>query len=267
MRILPDAPMGKPIKVVAKTFKVIELLKSENGLSLMDLAVQASLPKPTAYRILDTLAGLGYIEQDPTTRRFSLGSRFLTFIGNSRPGIDIISLAEPYMERLGKVYGETVNLARLIDEQIIYIRILESRHSFRISNNIGDRASVHSTAIGKAIAAFLPKEELSGVLRRNVYTPFTRETITDEASLRKHLALVRKQGYAVDDEEGHEGVLCVGAPIFNKEHLPFAALSISMPKVRAKEKVLRTMVREIPKLAIQLSLDLGVADIRKCFGN
>ena len=177
--------MGKPIKVVAKTFKVIELLNSENGLSLMDLAVQASLPKPTTYRILDTLAGLGYIEHDPTTHKFTLGSRFLTFIRNSGPGTDIISLAEPYMEKLGKLYGETVNLARLIDYQIIYIRIVESGHSFRISNNIGDRASVHSTAIGKAIAAFLPKEELSGVLRRNVYTPFTRKTITDEASLRK----------------------------------------------------------------------------------
>jgi DNA-binding IclR family transcriptional regulator len=259
--------MGKPIKVVAKTFKVIELLNSENGLSLMDLAVQASLPKPTAYRILDTLAGLGYIEQDPTTHKFNLGPRFLIFIRNSRPGTDIISLAEPYMEKLGKMYRETVNLARLIDNQIIYIRILESGHSFRVSNNIGDRASVHSTAIGKAIAAFLPNGELSGVLRRNVYTPFTRKTITDETSLRKHLALVRKQGYAIDDEEGHDGVLCVSAPIFNKEHLPFAGLSISMPKVRAKEKILKSMVREMPRLAIQLSLDLGVTDIRKCFGN
>ena len=258
--------MGKPIKVLTKTFKVIELLNSEKGLSLSDIAVQASLPKPTAYRILDTLAGLGYIEHDSSTHTFTLGSRFLTFVRNSGPGTNVISLAEPYMEKLSRMFGETVNLAMLIDFQIIYIRILESGHSFRISNNIGDRASVHSTAIGKAIAAFLPKEELSGVLRRNVYKPFTRKTITDEAILRKHLALVREQGWAIDDEEGHDGVLCIGAPIFNKDHLPFAGLSISMPKVRAKEKVVKTMVHEIPRLAIQLSLDLGVTDIRKCFG-
>jgi hypothetical protein len=69
-----------------------------------------------------------------------------------------------------------------------------------------------------------------------------------------------------DDEEGHGGVLCVAAPIINKEHLPFAVLSISLPKVRAKEKALKSMVREVPKLALQLSLDLGVTDIRKCFG-
>jgi DNA-binding IclR family transcriptional regulator len=259
--------MGKPVKVVVKTFKVIELLNAENWLSLADLATKASLPKPTTYRILDTLAGLGYIEQDPVTHQFTLGSQFLTFIRRSPPGTNIISVAEQYMEQLGTLYGETVNLARMIDNQFIYIRILESGHSFRISNNIGDRASVHSTAIGKAIAAFLPKEELNRVLRKNVYTPFTRKTITDEAVLRKHLALVRKQGFAIDDEEGHDGVLCVAAPIFNKDHLPFAALSISMPRVRAKEKILRSMVRELPKLSIQLSLDLGVTDIGKCFRN
>lgn len=257
--------MGKPVKVVAKTFKVIELLSAEKGLSLKELSAQSSLPKATAYRILDTLAGLGYIEKNPATHHFTLGSGFLTIIRNAGPGTDLTSLAGPYMIKLGKMYGETVNLARLVDQQFLYIRIVESGQAFRISNNIGDRASVHSTAIGKAIAAFLPKDELRGVLLRNVYTPFTRKTLTDESRLRKHLALVRKQGFAIDDEEGHDGVLCIGAPIFNKECLPFAALSISMPKVRAKEKILKTMVHEIPKLAIQLSLDLGVTDIRKCF--
>jgi len=257
--------MGKPIKVVEKTFRVLEILNAEKDFSLFTLAAQAALPKATTYRILDTLVGLGYVDQDPATRKFALGPRFLAFLKNSGPGRDITTIAEPYMKKLLTLYGETVNLARLIDSQVIYIRVLESSHSFRISNSIGDRASVHSTAIGKAIAAFLPKKELSVVLRRNMYTPFTRKTLADEAALRKHLALVRTKGYAFDDEECHDGVLCVGAPIFNSEHHPFAALSISMPKVRAKGKVLKSMVRELPKLAIQLSLDLGVADIRKCY--
>jgi IclR family acetate operon transcriptional repressor len=257
--------MGKPVKVIEKTFKVIELLNTAKELSLFDLASQAALPKATTYRILDTLGALGYVEQDSATRKFTLGPRFLTFLRNSGPGTDIIAVAEPYMKELGGRYGETVNLGRLIDFQVIYIRILESGQPFRISNSIGDRASVHSTAMGKAIAAFLPKDEQNEVLRRNVYTLFTRKTIGDEAGLRKHFALIRRQGYAIDDEEGHDGVLCVGAPIFDKEHLPCAALSISMPKVRAKEKILKTMVREVPKLALQLSLDLGATDIRKCF--
>ncbi len=258
--------MGKPIKVVAKTFKVIELLDQTKGISLKDLAEQASLPKPTAFRILDTLLSLGYADQDATTQQFMLGSRFLTFVKSSGNGADIIALAKPYMESLSKTYGETINLARLTGDQIIYVRILESNHSFRISDDIGDRASVHSTAIGRAIAAFLPEPMLKEILSNTTYTSFTRKTITDEASLRKHLLLVKEKGYSVDDEEGHDGVLCIGAPIFNKDHIPFAAMSISMPKVRAKKKVLEDMIRDLPKVAIQLSLDLGVTDIRKCFG-
>ncbi len=258
--------MGKPIKVVAKTFRVIELLHEKRELSLKDLSEGTTFPKPTTFRILDTLQSLGYVEHDAATQRFRLGSRFLTFIKGSVPGTDVITLAGPYMERLRAKYGETVNLARLTENQIIYVRILESNHSFRISDDVGDRAPVHSTAIGKAIAAFLSKEALNEVIRTNVYTPFTRKTISDEASLRRHLPLVREQGYAIDDEEGHDGVLCVGAPIFNKEHVSFAGMSISMPKVRAKKKVLEGIIHELPKVAIQLSLDLGVTDIRKCFG-
>jgi DNA-binding IclR family transcriptional regulator len=257
--------MGKSIKVVAKTFKVIELLDQKQGISLKDLAEQASLPKATACRILDTLGNLGYAEQDADTRRFMLGSKFLTFVKSTGAGAEIIALAIPYMERLSKSYGETINLARLTDGQIIYVRVLESKHSFRISNEIGDRGSVHSTAIGKAIAAFLPEPMLKEILLNNTYTPFTRKTITDEASLRKHLALVKEQGYSLDDGEGHEGVLCIGAPIFNKDHIPFAAMSIAMPKVRTNKKRLANMIRDLPKVTIQLSLDLGVTNIRNCF--
>lgn len=258
--------MGKPIKVVAKTFKVIELLDQKKGISLKEIADQASLPKPTAFRILDTLLSLGYADQDAETQHFVLGSRFLTFVKSSTTGADIVALAKPYMEGLGKTYGETVNLARLTGDQIIYVRILESNHSFRISDEIGDRASVHSTAIGKAIAAFLPEAMLQEILNNTTYTAFTRKTITDEASLRKHLQAIQEQGYSIDDEEGHDGVLCIGAPIFNKDNIPFAAMSISMPKVRAKKKVLESMIRDLPKVTIQLSLDLGVTNIRECFG-
>lgn len=258
--------MGKPIKVVSKTFKVIELLNQQNGVPLKEIAHRSALPKPTAFRILDTLVGMGYVEQDATTQHFLLGSKFLTLVRNSTSGADLVALAQPYMEKLSKMYGETINLARLTGHQIIYVSILESKHSFRISDSIGDQASVHSTAIAKALSAFLPEPALNTILSHAVYTPFTRKTITDEASLRRHLLQVKQQGYAIDDEEGHDGVLCVGAPVFNKDHTAFAAMSISMPKVRAKKKPLDGMIRELPKVAMQLSLDLGVTDIRKCFG-
>ena len=256
--------MGKSVKVLEKAFHILEQLNIEDVLSLKEIAERTDIPKPTASRILDTMQSLGYIEQDSVSQRFRLGSNFLALAKRSNASNDVMVVAEPFMKKLHAAFGETVNLARLHDAQIVYVRILESRNAFRISDNIGDRASIHSTAIGKALGAYLPKEKLNEMITSCTFTQFTRKTILDEQSLRKHLVIVKQNGYALDSEEGHEGVICVGAPIFNKDNSPFAAISISMPKVRAKKTVLNKVVQELQKVSMQISLELGVTDIRKC---
>ena len=256
--------MGKNVKVLEKAFYILGQLKDENTLSLNEIAERTAIPKPTASRILDTMQTLGYIEQDSITQRFQLGGNFLSLAKKSNGSSDVTVIADPFMKKLHGLFGETVNLGRLHDTQIVYVRILESENAFRISDNIGDRASIHSTAMGKAIGAFLPEEKRNELIGNCSFVKFTRKTILDEQSLRRHLVLVKQHGYAMDSEEGHDGVICVGAPIFNKENFPFAAISISMPKVRAKKNVLQNIIRELQKTSIQISLELGVTDIRKC---
>lgn len=256
--------MGKAVKVIEKAFHLLEQMSNQNDLSLKEISERTHIPKPTASRILDTMQTLGYVEQDSTTQRFQLGSSFLSLVKKSNATTDVIVIAEPFMKKLLVQFGETVNLARLRDSQIVYLRILESRNAFRISDNIGDRASIHSTAIGKSIGAFLQKDKINELIKNCNFAQFTRKTILDEQSLRKHLVIVKQNGYAIDNEEGHDGVICVGAPIFNKDNQPFAAISISMPKVRVKKIVLQKVIRELKKVSIQISLELGVTDIRKC---
>ena len=256
--------MAKAVKVIEKAFRILEQISNQDNLSLKEISERTHIPKPTASRILDTMQTLGYIEQDSTTQRFQLGISFLSLVKKSNATTDVAVISEPFMNKLLVQFGETVNLARLRDSQIVYLRILESRNAFRISDNIGDRASIHSTAIGKSIGAFLQKEILNELIGNCSFTQYTRKTILDEQSLRKHLMLVKQNGYALDNEEGHDGVICVGAPIFNKDNQPFAAISISMPKVRVKKIVLQKIIHELQKVSIQISLELGVTDIRKC---
>lgn len=256
--------MSKPVKTIQKAFDLLEQLNVGNAISLKEIAEKTGLPKPTAFRILNTMQMLGYIDHDRKTLQFRLGEKFLSLIKSYYSGNDVIVVAERYMEKLQQKFGETVNLARLNETNIVYIRVIESQHSFRISNNIGDLASLHSTAIGKALAAFLPEEQLQNLINHCQFTKITRKTIADEQILKNHLALVRQNGYAIDDEEAHDGVLCAGAPIFNKDNLPFAALSISMPKVRAKKSSVETIIAELKKSTMQISFELGVTDIRKC---
>lgn len=259
--------MNSRIKVVVKTFEVLEILNKTNKLSLKEITARVIYPKATVFRLLNTLRMLGYVEQEPDTLNYVLSSKFMSFAKGAITGSEVTVLAKPRMEELRNEFKETINLAKLVGTQAIYVHILESNHSFRISDSIGDRASFHSTAIGKAIIAFLPEEKREEIIKNCSFTKFTKKTITSIISLRSELQKVKSQGYSVDDEEGHEGVVCIGAPIFNKNHLPFAALSISMPKVRAKKIILDRIKRELPKAGVQISLDLGVTDIGKCFNN
>jgi len=253
----------KPVKVVVKAFELMEVLSRHRELTLKDLATHTRFPKPTTFRILNTLMGLGYVEHQSLTQTYSLSPKFLSFTKGSTNGRDLITLAEPFMEKLSATYSETVNLARLIDNQVIYVRVLQSSQAFRISDNVGDRAPIHSTAIGKAIAAFLPEQQLKAVLKKSELTPFTRNTITNIGELTRHFKRVRTDGYAIDNEEGHDGVLCIGAPVFQHDNAPFGALSISMPKVRAKRNVLQRMLKDLTTIAAQISLELGTTRVPK----
>ena len=147
----------------------------------------------------------------------------------------MIAIAKPRMEMLHRKFGETVNLARLIDNRAVYVHIIESREPFRISDNVGDVAAFHSTAIGKAIAAFLPVERQAELFKGYQFRRFTRKTISSLGDLKNDLKDIKAAGIAIDDEEGHNGVVCLGAPIFNNDHQVFAGISISMPKGPRKE--------------------------------
>lgn len=242
------------IKVAAKIFSILEILNNETKLSLKEITQKTRFPKPTVFRLLDTLQTLGYVEQEPGTQNYKLGLKFMSFIKSSNNNTDLISIAKPYMENFRDKFNETVNLARLVNQHAVYIHITESNQAFRMSDNIGDRASFHSTAIGKAIISFLPLQKQNEILKNYSFVRFTKKTIVKLSDLRKEINRINKAGFAVDNEEGHEGVICIGAPIFDKNKFSFAALSISMPKVRADKQTLNKIKKELPEVCKKISL-------------
>ncbi len=257
--------MTTKVKVVSKTFEILEALSDGNRLGLREITERVLYPKPTVFRLLSTLEQLGYIEQDKKDFTYSLSSKLMLLARSLHGGSGLIAVARPHMEMLHRKFGETVNLARLVENRAVYVNIIESKEAFRISDSVGDIAPFHATSIGKAIAAFLPKEMRTEILKGCDYASFTKKTVSGSDELKNQLDDVKKAGYAVDNEEGHEGVVCVGAPIFNNDHYAFAALSISMPKVRAKKSVLEEVKAQLPKEGIAISFELGVTDIAKCF--
>jgi IclR family acetate operon transcriptional repressor len=138
------------------------------------------------------------------------------------------------MRQLLEMFGETVNLGVLRDGEVFYLEILESAHSFRMAAAPGTRSPVHSTALGKAIAAFLPPSEVDALIRAKGLAALTPRTITTRAALKRELTRIRARGYSEDNAETELEASCVGAPILGARGDVVGAISLSGPASRMR---------------------------------
>ncbi|MGH9825883.1 MAG: IclR family transcriptional regulator [Blastocatellia bacterium] len=228
------------ISVVEKTLRLVEAFRGEREVPLAELAARTRLVKSSVFRILFTLERLGYVEKGPGGR-YSILQRFARIAGDSVPSFDLGALAAPFMGDLLRRYQETVNLGVLDEAEVLYIRVLESSHSFRLAAHAGIRSSVHSTALGKCLLSRLPRDQVTAILKKNPMHRMTARTICSRALFHQELEKVRLRGYALDNEEDARGARCVAAPILDSTGQVYAAMSISGPAAR----VTRTNEREI----------------------
>ncbi len=224
-------PANNYIAVIERMMRVLETFEGERDVKLATLAARSKLVKSSVYRILFTLERLGYVEKREDGR-YSITSRLSRLGGQIRRQSDLPALAEPFMLDLVRNFQETINLGVLDGQEVLYIRVLESPHTFRLAAHAGIRSPLHSTALGKSLLATLPEPELLKVLTRYRFDRCTKNTICEAAQFMRELGRVRRRGYAVDNMEDSEGARCLAAPIFDGDGRGIAALSISGPASR-----------------------------------
>lgn len=249
------------IGVTQRLFAVLEALSQQpkSGVALEEITQISGLPKTTVFRLLYSMHKLGFVEQDPDSSVYSLSGRFFELGTNALPFQRLTVLARPLMQTLLLSFGESVNLAVPKLGGAIYISVLESPKPHRVAASIGGFSFLHSTSVGKCIAAYLKPEELEPQLSRHGMPPLTTTTIVSRQGLNDELARVRSEGVAVDNEENVQGIICVGGPIFASGKHPVAAMSVSGPAVRMSQNLpaIKTAVRE----AVQtISILLGAPE-------
>jgi len=181
------------------------------GASLLQLVAATGLPKSSVHRYLEVLVQEGFLERHAHTGTYRLGSRIVSLAINETPLL--VLRARSYLERLRDRFDETVNLGVLSGDSIVYLDIVESSKTVRLAARIGDRDTVHSTALGKAIVAQLPEAEVRSLLQRTGLPRRTANTITRAADFMKHLKLVQHHGFAIDDQENDTEGRCVAMAI------------------------------------------------------
>lgn len=217
------------VRAVDRVCAILNLLQeSVDGSSLIDVGRATDLPKSSAFRYLWTLENHRYVERDAQTGLYRLG---LGFIGMQSRHLELLRhRAHPLLSRLRDELGETVNLGVLDGDSAVYLDIVESRRGVRLAVTQGVRDPIHSTALGKAIAADLPEQQVRDILARSGMPALTVNTITDPDEFVAALAQVRRSGVAVDDRENDIDGRCVAVGIPGTR-LP-AALSVSAPSSR-----------------------------------
>jgi len=227
------------------------------GISLTDLAQRVTLAPSTAHRLLKSLERLRFVYQDEESARWHVGVEAFAVGTAFLRDRDFVGLARRFMRRLMEESGESVNLAVLDAGEVLSLSQVECRQVVRALTDPGGRVPAHCSGVGKALLAELPAAELATILRRHGLPRLTANTIDSAARLKQELSLVRRRGYALDDEEQAVGLRCVAAAIHDEYGEPLAALSLSGPKARLTDERIPELGELVRRYATEITGALG----------
>jgi DNA-binding IclR family transcriptional regulator len=237
--------------------RILEALQgSSGGLPLKAICDRTGIHKSTAHRFLKHLEHERYLIRTEAGA-YLIGPRLSQLSPRGNQEATLQAVARPILWELWKSTQETVNLAVLDQGTVLYVDVIESPHEFRLSSRVGTRRSVHVTALGKALAAFLPAELRESILGSIAFQPATPRTIGNLVQFRQELEKIRRQGYAVDDEEAVQGARCVSAPILNSDGEPIAAVSVSGPVTRVSPNQVAALAGAVTSAARGISVAMG----------
>ena len=243
--------------MISKVLRILEALQgSSAGLGLKAICDLTAIHKSTAYRFLKHLEREGYLIRTEVGA-YLIGPRLAQMSARGNQSATLQAVARPILWDLWKSTQETVNLAVLDQGTVLYVDVIESPHEFRLASRVGTRRSLHVTALGKALAAFLPLEHRESILSTVAFQPSTPKTIMNLVQFREELEKVRRQGYAVDNEEAVQGARCVSAPILNAETESIGAVSLSGPVTRVSPNQVAALAGAVKSAADAISVSMG----------
>jgi IclR family transcriptional regulator, acetate operon repressor len=257
-RAAPTADRSGHVQALTRALTMLNIVaQHEDGISLTEVARTAGLAPSTAHRLLTTLLQERFVQFDRELARWVIGVQAFT-VGNAfLHSRDVGRAARPYLQRLMEETRETANLAIEDEGMAVYLGQVQSRQLMRAIAKPGGRVFMHASAIGKAILAALPRTEAAKIIHHRGLPVFTPHTIDTPPRLLRQLEEVRRQGFAVDDEEYAAGLRCVAAPVVDEDGAPLGAVSVSGPTVRIPSERMTELGAAVRRIADELTAALG----------
>ncbi|WP_328605974.1 IclR family transcriptional regulator [Amycolatopsis sp. NBC_00345] len=243
----------RPPSVAGRVLDVLGAFTSERPvLTLSELSRRTGLPLSTTHRLAAELVGRGALQRDGDGK-FRVGLWLWEVASLAPHGAQLRESAMPFLEDLYEATHQNVQLAVLDGAEVVYIERLSGRHAVNVISRVGGRLPVHATAVGLVLLAHAPADVQEQILARPLKR-FTDRTITSSERLRRVLADVRREGYAVSDGQIELIALSVGAPVHGPDDTVVAAVSVVVP---AEGTDPRTLVPAVRAAARGISRVLG----------
>lgn len=217
---------------VGNAFDVLGVLSERGEAGISELGKELSLSKAAIFRLLYTMKSKGFVHEDMTTKKYRLGYRLFT-IGTRVRDQDLMGQQlTPFLQDLAAESGETANVGIPEGSEVVHVNTVISSQALRLDVKIGEREPLYSTALGKILLADMSEEDVRARLGTARLRRLTPNTITSLSALKVELQTIRKQGYAIDNEESYPEIRCVAVPLRDSSGHVIAALSISGPASR-----------------------------------
>lgn len=248
---------GAGSQTVSRALSVLELLGNSGEMGVREIARSIEIAPSMAQRLINALAGAGFIEKAPESSRWKIGYKAFQIGSAFLSSVDFNAATSPELHFLADEKQVNSFLGVLRDQSVIYLATVQSGGAISITNAPGSRTFLHSTALGKALLAAKSDEEAERLLGAAPYKQLTRKTKRSFAALLKDLKECRRLGYAISDEENLENVFAVGAPVRNASGQTIAALSGAVPRQKLTAKAMNELCQMVKEAAGRASRRLG----------
>jgi IclR family transcriptional regulator, acetate operon repressor len=246
-------PRAGGVQSVERSFALLEALAGAGRpLGVSDLAAASGLSLGTIHRLLQTLVGLGYVRQEPS-RTYALGAGLIRLADGAASGLG--AWARPLLAEVAAELGESVNLAALEGDHVVYVAHVPSTRSMRMFTEVGSRVPLHSTGVGKAMLATLERDDAAALVARAGMPAATEHTLTRWPALAAELDAVALRGHAMDEEEQEHGVRCVAVACPGAG--PRLAVSVSGPTARMDDALVARAVELLQGVASAIAEETG----------
>ena len=246
------------IQSLERGIQALVFLSKRKTAGVTEVAEELGVNKSTAHRILETLIATNMVAQDKETAKYKLGPGILRLSDRLVKNLNVISAAKPLMARLVEATGESAHLCMLSNGSAVVIEQAMTNSRLAVHAKIGNVEPVHCSSVGKCLLAYCEADKRESIIARLRFEAYTKKTITDVQALNEELIEVAARGFAIDDGEVSEDVMCIAAPVYNNTGAVPYSIGISCPKSRVKgDKRIEQLVKEVTQTARKLSEQLG----------